>query len=811
MPLHTLTEQKIGFDEIRRQTAALCLGTLGQACTAQIGFMTDAARISHSLDSIAQMADLLSDSSINFPQEAYHDLTEPFSRIRTEGRRMDLAELNALLHTLRLTDRMLHLLRQADPARFGLLTRLTENISPVRPLIDTLDSAIDPYGEIRDSADDDLRHTRQQIRATQAAIARTMQHIMQQARTEGLIEQDVSPTLRDGRTVIPIAPQHRRRLPGILHDASATGKTVYIEPAEVVEQGNRLRQLHSTEQHLIERILMRLTDSVRACLPNLQATQQLLGTLDMLRAQALMARQMNAIRPRLTDQPHISWQQAVHPLLQQNLNRQGRSAVPLDISLNSQQRILLISGPNAGGKSVCLKTVALLQYMLQCGMHVPMSHTSVTGLFDDIMIDIGDEQSIENELSTYSSHLRNMKHFLRHATPRTLLLIDELGSGTEPQIGAAIAQAILQQLNTQQTYAVVTTHYNALKHFAQDADGIQNAAMLYDRSRLQPLFKLQTGRPGSSFALEIAHNIGLPRNIIDEATRLVGTDYVDYDRHLQDIARDKRYWQQKRQQIHQQEKQLEEQIRQYREQMQNIRDTRRQTIAQAQQDAQQLLQQTHALIENTIRRIKESNADKQATQHARQKLQNREQNLQRAIDNDRRRQERQHTHTAATSDNTPADALTPGGYALIRSRNISGRIMQLNATKATIAIGQLKTTVDISDLQPITAAAYRRQHPETQHNRTTGQLSEQLRERKLHFSHDIDVRGMRADEALQAVRYFIDDAIMVQAGTVRILHGTGNGILRQLIRQQLNTIPAIHFHDEHIQHGGAGITVVEIE
>ena len=542
-------------------------------------------------------------------------------------------------------------------------------------------------------------------------------------------------------------------------------------------------------------------------IPNILNAYQFTGYLDFVRAKALLALEMGGVKPIMVNKAFLHWEKARHPLLYLNLKKQGKEVIPLNIRIDETKRILIISGPNAGGKSVCLKTVALLQYMMQCGMPVPVGHNTVMGIFHDIFIDIGDEQSIDDDLSTYSSHLRNMKHFVRHSTHRTLLLIDEFGGGTEPQIGGAIAQATLEQLNRNQAFGVITTHYSNLKHFAEDTEGIVNGAMLYDRRRLQPLFTLEMGRPGSSFAIEIARNIGLNESIITKAEEIVGSDYVNYDKHLQDIARDKRYWQQKRQKIHEQERQLDDRIKRYDAELETLRTQRRKAMTQAREEAAQLLQQTHAVIENTVRRIKESNADSEATRAARRKMQNFEQNLQRSVQNDEKKAQR--AAARAANNKQTADTLKVGGYARIKGQTMIGQIIELDGRRAVVVMGELKTTVDASRLEPMSNNNFRRQNASRRRS-TAMNIDDDLRQRKLNFSHDIDVRGMRGDEALQAITYFIDDAIMVGAGTVRILHGTGTGALRQLIRQYLDTVPGLHYRDEHVQMGGAGITVVEL-
>ena len=636
----------------------------------------------------------------------------------------------------------------------------------------------------------------------------------------------------------------KRKLKGIIHDESSTGKTVFIEPAEVVEVNNHIRELEAEEKREVIRILKDFTDLLRPNIPELVRGYEFLADVEFVRAKAHLAEQIGGVSPQIEKNPLIDWTLAQHPLLALALKKQGKKVVPLEIELNKKQRILVISGPNAGGKSVCLKTVGLLQYMLQCGLAVPMGENSRCGIFKDIFIDIGDEQSIEDDLSTYSSHLLNMKNMMRGCNPHSLLLIDEFGGGTEPTIGGAIAEAVLKRFVKDGAYGVITTHYQNLKHFAEDTPGVVNGAMLYDRHRMEALFQLQIGNPGSSFAVEIARKIGIPEEVIADATEIVGKDYVNADKYLLDITRDKRYWEGKRQTIHSQEKQMESTIERYEKEMVELKEKRKEIILEAKRQAQQILQDSNAIVEKTIREIKEAQAEKEQTRKARQEIDNFraqleeeqhhehdemiERKMQQILARRKRKQERKNNNgnenerrkTKNENDNFQLSTfnfqlnkdsqLKKGDTVRLKGQTTVGVIEEISGQKASVAFGMVRTRVELSRLQPATPKE-KEDHGVQIVSFVSRETQNKVREKHLHFHQEIDVRGMRGEEALQAVTHFIDDATLVGAGQVRILHGTGNGILRQLIRQYLQTVPNVSAaHDEHVQFGGAGITVVEL-
>ena len=625
-----------------------------------------------------------------------------------------------------------------------------------------------------------------------------------------------------------VAPGLKRKIKGIVHDESASGKTVFIEPAEVVEANNRIRELEGDERREIIRILTEFSNVLRPSIPEILQSYEFLAEIDFIRAKSYFAIQTNSLKPAVENEQLLDWTMAVHPLLQLSLAKHGKKVVPLDIELNQKQRILIISGPNAGGKSVCLKTVGLLQYMLQCGMLIPLHERSHAGIFSSIFIDIGDEQSIEDDLSTYSSHLTNMKIMMKSCNERSLILIDEFGGGTEPQIGGAIAEAVLKRFNQKGTFGVITTHYQNLKHFAEDHEGVVNGAMLYDRHEMRALFQLQIGNSGSSFAVEIARKIGLPEDVIADASEIVGSEYIQSDKYLQDIVRDKRYWETKRQNIRRREKQMEETIARYERELEELDRSRKEILKKAKEDAGRLLEESNARIENTIRTIKEAQAEKERTREVRQDLADfrrqveeadkaaMEEKIARKMDRLREKQERRKERKERQGNEPsvqPVVKIKPigaGDYVRIKGQTSVGQVMELNGKNAVVMFGLMKTNVKADRLER--ADAPKQTNTMAKATFVSSETQDRMYEKKLNFKQDIDVRGMRGDEAVQAVTYFIDDAILVGVSRVRILHGTGSGILRTLIRQYLATVPGVaDFKDEHVQFGGAGITVVDLK
>ena len=837
-------EQKIGFDQIRQLLKGKCLSTLGEERVDEMTFSDNYDEINQRLEQVVEFVRITLEEE-DFPAQYFFDVRPSLKRIRVEGMYMDEQELFDLRRSLETIRDIVRFLQQSDEEEetenspYPALRELAGDILVFPQLIARIDSILDKFGKIKDNASAELLRIRRELSATTGSISRSLNSILRAAQSEGYVDKDVTPTMRDGRLVIPVAPGMKRKIRGIVHDESATGKTVFIEPAEVVEANNRIRELEGEERREIIRILTEFSATVRPQVPALLSSYEFLAEIDFIRAKALFGIDIKGLKPSFENKQIVDWFQAVHPLLQMSLAKHDKKVVPLDIILTRDKRILLISGPNAGGKSVCLKTVGLLQYMLQCGMLVSMHERSHAGIFSHIFIDIGDEQSIEDDLSTYSSHLTNMKMMLKSCNGESLILIDEFGGGTEPQIGGAIAEAVLKRFNLKGTFGVITTHYQNLKHFAEDHEGVVNGAMLYDRHLMQALFQLQIGNPGSSFAVEIARKIGLPEDVIADASEIVGSEYINADKYLQDIVRDKRYWEGKRQTIRQREKHMEETIERYQTEIEDLQKSRKDILRKAKEEVDQLMQEANARIENTIRSIKEAQAEKEKTRQARQELtdfresmealanKELEEKIARKMEKLKEKQNRKKEKKAGDGkENGPSAqalaeqqarkeaerlaAIVPGCNVRIKGQTSVGEVMEVNGKNAIIAFGSIKTTVKLDRLER-TNAQPKQADVSAKSTFISVQTQDSMYEKKLHFKQDIDVRGMRGDEALQAVTYFIDDAILVGMSRVRILHGTGTGILRTLIRQYLETVPGVrHFADEHIQFGGAGITVVDL-
>ena len=842
-------ESKIGFDEIRQLLKEHCLSTLGKEKADEMTFSDDADTVNEWMSQIREFRRLMQ-SAEQMPMNYFFDVRESVARIRLENTHLEEDELFDLRRSLETIGIIVNFLNKNNgddenpEYPYPSLRQLAKDVQTFPAIIRRIDSILDKFGKIKDSATMILAGIRHDMEQTAGSISRTLYTILHSAQREGLVAQDVAPTLRDGRLVIPVAPGLKRRIKGIVHDESATGKTVFIEPTEVVEANNKVRELEAAERREIIRILTVFSDELRPHVQEVLDSYQFLATIDLIHAKAEMAEQMQAFEPQVSTEPHIDWIRAVHPLLQRSLAKQDKKAIPLDIILTKEKRLLIISGPNAGGKSVCLKTVGLLQYMLQCGLSIPIGDRSTVGLFQHIMIDIGDEQSIADDLSTYSSHLLNMKNMMKQANARTLLLIDEFGGGTEPTIGGAIAEAVLKQFWKKQTFAIITTHYQNLKHFAEDHEGVVNGAMLYDRHQMQALFQLSIGQPGSSFAIEIARKTGIPEEVINDASEIVGSDYIQSDKYLQDIVRDKRYWEGKRQTIHQHEKRLEATGERLDASIEEIERERKAILRRAKEQAEELLKEANRKIENAIRDIKEAQAEKEQTRLIREELnqfreqvvsdntqglmseedfakklrQMEERKARKAQRKEKKGEEQRaiaekmrNSLAASTTDNSP---LKPGDTVRIKGMDTIGKLESLSGKNAVVIFGDVKTKMKTDRLEHATKP--KEEKAKNDHSglaiQTTRMTSATIEDRKQNFHQDIDVRGMRGDEAVEAVMHFIDDAILVGMSRVRILHGTGTGILRQLIRQYLNTVPNVKkAKDEHVQFGGAGITVVDLD
>ena len=834
-------ENKIQFSEIRSLLKGYCLCQLGKDKVDEMAFSGDVAVINTMLRQTREFRRLQEESD-DFPLQFFFDMRESVKRIRLEGTHLEENEIFDLRRSLETIAAIVRFLdRGSDEGVYDYPTlhELTEGVLTFPEILRRIDQILDKYGKVKDSASPALADIRMQLHKAEGSVSRTLYNILRAAQSEGLVDKDVTPTVRDGRLVVPIAPGLKRKIKGIVHDESSTGKTVFVEPTEVVEANNRIRELEAEERREVVRILVDFTKLVRPYVNEIIYAYLLLAEIDFIRARAEFAALVGGIEPEVQAAPVIDWISSRHPLLWLALKKQDKPVVPLDITLTRDRHILIISGPNAGGKSVCLKTVGLLQYMLQCGLSVPMSERSTVGVFKNLMIDIGDEQSIENDLSTYSSHLLNMKNMMRQANDGTLLLIDEFGTGTEPQIGGAMAEAVLNQFVKKQAWGVITTHYQNLKHYADSHDGIANGAMLYDRHEMRPLFQLAIGQPGSSFAIEIARKTGIPEEVIKEASEMVGSDYIQSDKYLQDIVRDKRYWENKRQNVHQREKELERTVARYEKEIADLEQSRKDILRKAKEQAEELLKESNKKIENAIREIRESQAEKEETKRIREELNEFKAGVSEidAKANDdliakkiRQIQERKERHkkhkdekaererqaaaklreAASKAAKKEGRNLEVGDSVKIKGLSTVGKIESMDGKNATVIFGGMRTKMPTSRLEYVDMAEAKKEDVAPVFN-VSRETRETIDNRKLNFHQDLDVRGMRGDEALNAVMYFIDDACLVGMSRVRILHGKGNGILRQLIRQYLATVPSVtSFRDEHVQFGGAGITVVDI-
>ena len=861
-------EQKIGFDEIRRMLKELCRSSLGREQVDEISFSADVAVVNELQAQVREFRRLL--QATEKPEMNYFfDVREAVARIKMENTHLEESELFDLRRTLETIGFIVAFLNKGDKDEereeylYPALHRMAADVQTFPAMIRRIDSILDKFGKIKDSASMNLAGIRHDMEQTSGSISRTLYTILHAAQREGLVAQDVAPTMRDGRLMIPVSPGIKRKINGIVHDESATGKTVFIEPAEVVQANNKVRELEAAERREIIRILTVFSDELRPQVAEVLQSCHFLAQIDLVQAKAALAEQTGAFEPEVMSEPMMDWIRAVHPLLQRSLQKQDKKVVPLDIRLQAADstdpteakkdknigRLLIISGPNAGGKSVCLKTVGLLQYMVQCGLPIPIGDRSTVGMFQNIMIDIGDEQSIADDLSTYSSHLQNMKNMMKQADSRTLLLIDEFGGGTEPTIGGAIAEAVLKQFWQKQAFGVITTHYQNLKHFAEDHPGVVNGAMLYDRHQMQALFQLSIGQPGSSFAIEIARKTGIPEEVISDASDIVGSEYIQSDKYLQDIVRDKRYWEGKRQTIHQHEKSLEGRIQKYETNIEEIERERRQILNRAKMQAEVLLAEANRRIENAIREIKEAQAEKERTRIVREELQEFREQVQnddtrglmseedfekklrqiaeRKARKEKRRSEKE-AHLQSVSDKLAARAkaslqpenrpLDKGDTVHIKGLDSIGTIESIQGKQATVIFGDVRSKVKLEQLERVRNEELKTKNEDSSNKhahlaiQTSRVTRATMEDRRQNFHQDLDVRGMRGDEAVDTVMHFIDDAILIGLSRVRILHGTGSGILRQLIRQYLATVPNVKkARDEHVQFGGAGITVVDIE
>ena len=819
-------EEKLGFDAVRNHIRGLCLSTLGGDEIGRMKFEIDAAELDNRLRCLSEMMAALH-SAQDFPLDDIQDLRTALSGLAIAGRYLEESGLWALRQTLRQAHSVVEFLKHTEAGEL-VYPHLAKSIPAeweFTDVVKAIDRVLGEHGHLRDDASPELLKTRGEIDSLKRSTSILLSRILRSAQANGIVEKDVSPVLRDGRQVIPIAAAAKRMLRGLIHDESASGKTLFVEPQEVVELGNRQRRLELEESRIVIGILKEVADQIRPAIAGLLEVQHFLGHIDALRAKALYADAIGATIVYPSARPAMDFIEARNPILEIALGRHGRKMNPLNIRLDEENRMLLISGPNAGGKSVCLKTAGLLQYMLQCGLALPVKEGSRGGMFGSIFLDIGDEQSLQDDLSTYSSRLIGYKAMLRRGDEKSLLLIDEFGSGTEPRVGASIAQAVLGGFLKKKMWGILTTHYQNLKDFAAKTAGIQNAAMAYKREELRPLYELLVGEPGSAYALEMARKIGLPAEVISEAENGVGEDYVMSDRYLQAIAKDKLFWAQKRGEVKAQQQRLDSLLQEQQTSLESLAKERRAILDEAKAQAEEMLKQSRATIENAIRTIRQSQAEQAQTKAAREEVEGLRSKLaedtekdelierrMRQIEERRKRREkrREEKPTAAQAETKPKERplLTEGSFVQIDGRGSVLCIRQIKGDKALVSGESVQMWVDMSRLVPAEAP---KPQPRPQMSRDAQDALSLMHKKRVTFKYQIDVRGLNGEEALDCVSNFIDDAILLQASPLRILHGTGTGYLRRVIREYLGSISQVsRFADEDVRFGGAGITVVTL-
>lgn len=812
-------EAKIGFLPLREIISEFCETPMGKKLVDEMGFSSNRNEIINKLKMVKEMKEIMT-SSILLPEDCFYDILPWVKETQAPGSFMSAERLYKCAVTFVAMKNILDFFsREGEDdsfKRFDVLRSEFSSFPEFDSLVTEIFRCIEKDGEIKDNASPALYEIRCEMDSVSKSMHKVMHKIMDESMRLGLIDRDVSPAMRDGHLVIPVSAANKKGISGILHDTSATGKTFFIEPAAVVEIGNRLRELEQKEQQEITAILIKLTSLISPDLKMITAGCNLLAKYDFIKAKARFAIETEGEMPIIEVEPEIDWFHAVHPGLLLSLRKHGREVVALNLNLNKEKRILIISGPNAGGKSVTLKTVGTVQYMMQCGLLPTLYSNSHMGIYRDVFIDIGDEQSMENDLSTYSSHLTNMKFFLQKASSRSLILADEIGSGTEPQIGAALAQAIIQQLGRNGCFGVITTHYQNLKVFAENEEGFVNGAMLYDRQHLRPTFQLAIGQPGSSFALEIAKNIGIQSSVLDSAKEIVGTDYVDSEKFLLDIQRDRKYWKKKRIDIKEKESRLNKILEEYEIAISELKEKRSQILKAAKEEAKDILSGANSQIERSIHEIRKSQADREKAKAVRKELDDYKKSLEISSNESQflpdslkplKHKSRKKNIEKRNPEALISREFEKGDYVKMENGGVVGQIISIEGKKAEVAFGGLRMKVDINKLQ------LTKKPKEMLKNSVVGFTTNdcESRQRQLNFKQKLDVRGMRADEALQAVTYFIDDAIQFNIGKVMILHGTGHGVLREMIRNYLKSSPVVkNFYDEDVRFGGAGITIVEL-
>lgn len=822
-------EIKLGFDKIRERLNELCISTLGRNFVEKVRFSDNYDLIQKMIRQVDEMKNILQFEPTAFPSQNYLDVNYQLSKAAIEGAFLTEEEFFNVKLSLRTIQECLRFFDKKEPEEFPTLRELvgsafqernkeegnTKQVqapqSAIRSLLDSLDKIIDDRGKLKDNASSELQAIRKRMQNQENDLRKTLDRILKNARANGWISDDFSLTLRGGRMVIPIAAEHKRKIKGFVHDESDTGKTVFLEPTEALEANNEIRELESAEKREIIRILMELTNQMRPHVPVLRKAYTFLGIIDFIRAKARLAIEVNGIAPLSLNSQVVDWKNAVHPLLFLSFKKQGKTVKPLTIVLNSENRILLVSGPNAGGKSITLKTLGLLQYMYQCGLLVPMAEHSTIGMFRNVFIDIGDEQSLENDLSTYSSHLTNMKYFLLNSDRKTLFLIDEFGTGTEPSLGGAIAESILEDINKSGAYGAINTHYTNLKTFADKTDGITNGAMRYDAEHLEPMYELEIGKPGSSFAIEIAYKIGLPKAIIDKSKQKIGNQQVSFEKLLKELEIERKVFADKNVENATKQRKLDQLLEQY-SSLKIFLDNEKKTILNtAKLQAKELVKNANQKIEATIKDIREQGANKLATKEIRQELQDFQDGLKveklvadKIVSLEKNDSEKEIVEKDVIE--VIEGEITIGSLVRIKGQEALGEVIGMRGKDAEVAIGELKTTVKLNRLEKISRKEFKQKSaPKSKF------AGVDMNDKMMNFSFNLDLRGKRGDEALMEVDKFMNDALILGQDELRIIHGKGDGILRTLIRNHLRGYKQVaKTQDEHADRGGAGVTLVSM-
>ena len=843
--IDTRLEYKIGFDRIRQIISDKCSTTYAAERTANERFSNKASEIRKRLVLTDEMR-LIMMFEDGFPSGGFIDCIDFLKPLERSSSAIDLISLRKLRTMLDTLRKVVGFFESVKDEVYPNLKRMSAHILAFPEVQRRIDNIIDRYGDVKDTASDELYEIRKSLRDKEGAISRRINAILKKAQEEGIVDSDAGVSVRDGKMLIPVSAANKKRIAGFIYDESATGKTAYIEPAEVVELDNQIKELKFSEQREILRILLEFSEFLRPYLPDLLSAAKYLGEIDFLMAKAQVALDFIAGMPVISENGEMNLRKARHPLLEKALKKERKEIVPLTATLTPQKHILLISGPNAGGKSVCLKTVGLLQYMFQWGMLIPTSETSEMLVFDRIMVDIGDDQSIDNDLSTYSSFLVNMKDMLAKADSRTLVLIDEFGSGTEPAAGGAIAEAILSELDGRGAYGVITTHYTNLKLYASAGEtGVINGAMMFDVKNIAPMFKLEMGLPGNSFAFELARKMGLPEQIIKDAENRAGEEFVGIERNLRKIARNRKALDEKLERIKHTDRTLENITDKYQKELQQIKQMKKEILDAAKKEAEDIIKGANRQVENTIKTIKESQAEKSTTQVARKELQGfmsllaakkeqeqkeKEDYIERKIKQLDARKERQKQRKAQKADDKAAQELREqmaeqqrieafrsaplkvGEKVRVKENGMVGEVQKVSAKAVVVAIGNISSKMPLDKVERITSNEFKNAVKETARPASAIKVDSAISERKLNFSTEMDVRGERLNDAVEKVTRYVDDAVMLGVSSVRIIHGKGTGVLRDELQKLIRTIPGVaSVRDEHIQFGGTGVTIVTFE